>query len=482
MQPTRNPGPRVPGADAVLSPEYPIAALATPWGESALAVVRVSGVKCLGLLDGMLRGARSVDRMTGHTVSRVMFVDPANGEEVDEVVVAVYRHPRSYTGQDSAEISCHGSPTIVVRILDVLFRNGFRQAEPGEFTLRAFLNGKLDLTRSEAVNEIIRSKTDEARALALHRLLGSVSSRIDSIKDALISLLASIEVRIDYADDYQYGLEEGTAADRNRLDFEEEERCRWDLEKVERDLAMLLSGYRVGRTFQEGATVVIAGRTNAGKSTLFNLLLREERAIVAKTPGTTRDYLDSLLSVDGVPVRLYDTAGLRETDGQVESEGIQRTVHLMANADLVLYVVDAVVGTTAEEDAYLSNLERERPVLRIWNKTDISGNKAPEGFLPMSAATGVSLDRLVEQIRERAVDCATTQSDGAVIASPRQKYLLEKSLNCVHNVIWGIRENQPLDIIALECREAVDSLGEITGEVCTDDILNRIFSEFCVGK
>jgi tRNA modification GTPase len=278
----------------------PIVALATPRGESALAVIRTTGAGSIELASGLFRGGGSPARAPGHTLLHGRIVDPADGTEVDDVLLAVFRSPRSYTGEDGVEVSCHGGPAVVARIIGLFFANGFRPASPGEFTLRAYLNGRMDLTRAEAVNDIVRARSERARSLALGRLSGAVASRVDAIKARVVSLLGLLELALDYPEDeVDVPAPRGAAA-----------------REVLAEVTSLLGTYATGRLIQEGARVAIAGRPNAGKSTLFNLLLREDRSIVSESPGTTRDYVEGAISIQGYGLRLYDTAGLRETEGE----------------------------------------------------------------------------------------------------------------------------------------------------------------------
>ena len=447
------------------SAEDPIAALATPWGESAIAVIRLSGSGCLALLDRLFRPAG----LAAPPARALHHGHLHDGDEpIDDVMMAVYRRGRSYTGEEAAEIFCHGGMAVVQRVLALLLGSGFRQAEPGEFTMRAFLNGRMDLTRAEAVNEIIRSKTDRARALALQRLSGGVERRINAIKARLTDLRAAIEVRLDYPDedlpDEPFGLEAVHAA--------------------EEELEELLATYHTGRLMQAGAAVVIAGRTNAGKSTLFNLLLREDRAIVSELHGTTRDYIEGAIALEGIPIRLFDTAGLRRSRDRLEQEGMRRTEKVIRGAHLMLFLVDATRGLEEEDRRLLREYAELGDVLPVWNKIDAVGRKngLPEGFLPLSAETGEGLEELRREVVERLSGGHELRGDQVVIDSERQKELIERCVAALHRCRQGTGEKLPLDILAEDLREALSCLGEITGEVTSEDVLRRMFSRFCVGK
>jgi tRNA modification GTPase len=456
--PTGYPCPAV-----IASPDDPIVALATPPASSALAVIRVSGAGSLALLGRLIRGGDDLARRPGHTLVRRTIVDGA--DPVDEVLLALYRAPRSYTGEEGAEIFCHGSLPVIQHLLGLLGRSGFRPAGPGEFTQRAFLNGRMDLTRAEAVNEIVRARTDRARGLALERLSGAIESRIRAARDALIDLRASLEVRIDYPEDE---VEETAPAP--------------GLEEAEGILRGLAGTYRQGRIYQEGIAVVIAGATNAGKSSLFNALLRQDRAIVSEVHGTTRDWIEGAASIEGIPVRLFDTAGLRATEDALEREGMRRTERVIASADLVLYLVDATRGVTASDEAWLSDRADPVPLVRVWSKADLPGGAAPTGFLPVSATSGAGLPALERAIAD-AVFVGEPARDGEpLIDSERQRDLIARALAALERYRRAAATGVSADLLAVDVADALEALGEITGEVTSAEILERMFSSFCVGK
>jgi tRNA modification GTPase len=309
----------------IRSPDDPIAALATPAASSALAVIRVSGPGSLELLSPLVARRFDPAAARGHTIHRCVVKD--GDEDVDDVLIAVYKSPKSYTGEDGAEIFCHGSLPVIQRLLSLLARSGFRAAGPGEFTQRAFLNGRMGLTQAEAVNEIVRAKTDRARGLALQRLGGAIEDRVQKARDALLDLRASLEVLIDYPDE-----QTDSGVDTEKLD------------NAERIVMELVHTYPQGRIYQEGVSVAIAGATNAGKSSLFNLLLRQDRAIVSEIHETTRDWLEGTASIQGIPVRLFDTAGLRAATDALEIQGLKKTHEVIDSADAVLYLVDGTRG------------------------------------------------------------------------------------------------------------------------------------------
>ncbi|MBN2534450.1 MAG: tRNA uridine-5-carboxymethylaminomethyl(34) synthesis GTPase MnmE [Spirochaetales bacterium] len=443
-----------------------IAALASAPGQSAIAIIRTSGDQSLAILSRLFRGRIKPDKAQGHTLHHGILFNPDTGENIDEVILGIYRSPSSYTGEESAEISCHGSMTIIKKIMILLEKNGFRQAQPGEFTLRAFLNRKIDLTRAEAVNEIIRARSDKGRALALNRLSGVIEERINAIKQELLKIQAGIEVRIDYPDE----------------DLEDSPVHQNQLESIKNRIGSLLTTYRTGKLIQEGITIVIAGSTNAGKSTLFNLLLREDRAIVSDIHGTTRDYIEGAITIQGIPVRLFDTAGLRKTGHPVEQEGIKRTDIMMEHADVLLYIIDGSTGIKEDESDIIDSLQKRENTIVVWNKNDISAREVPQGYIPVSAKQGTGLDELNREIINRVLGTSPADTEGPVIDSERQKELLTHCLSAIEEFGQGLVQEVPLDVLATCLQDALDDLGRITGEVTQADMLDVMFSQFCVGK
>lgn len=409
----------------------------------------------------------------GNTMVYGWIVDPSTGRRIDEVMVAVYRAPKSFTGEDMVEMFCHGGIAVVRSIHALLLAHGFRQAERGEFTFRAYINGKSDLTKAEAVKEIIESKTDVSRGRAAGRLSGNLFSEIASIKKLIVDTLAAIEVEIEYPED------EETISDA----FDEHK-----LVCAKERLAQLAASWKSERLYQEGARVVLCGRTNAGKSSLFNALLKEERALVSDVEGTTRDWLESWVDFAGVPVRLFDTAGLRDTDDAIEAAGVERTKDLSTEADVIVYVVDAQVGLHDDDRAFLAE-PRAIPVVLAWNKCD-SGT-APDVMqnsvadsqagLHVSARTGAGIDMLVETCRSLLCGASSTEREQAGIGSARQKSCVSEALERVSHALEAAA-SYTLDAVVQDLEDALDALGEVTGEVTPDDVLDSVFAHFCVGK
>ena len=459
--------------------EHPIAAPATALVPSAISVIRCSGQDSIELVGQLFRPADRLLHAASHTIHHGT-LSRTSEETVDEVMVAVFRAPAGYTGEDSVEIYGHGSPAGVRRILGALYEIGFHPAAPGEFTRRAFLNGKIDLTRAEAINDLVNSQTLEAHRLALDRLSGGVQTAVGAIRADLVALMAQIAIQLDYPEE---DTEEVTLDDALLVECAER-------------LKALAASYRHGRLVQEGVSVALAGRTNAGKSSLFNLLLKQDRSIVSDLPGTTRDYLEATVDIGGMPVRLFDTAGLCPAEhgsagGPIEEEGIRRSRDVMAAADLVLYVLDATEGMSNKDERRISEIGKQTPIVLVWNKTDLTTADPPDKAVPVSALTGDGLNELNERIflvvaGEGSVGdggCLTGASpSGVVIDSARQHHLLTRALESVQQTRASLGQGMPVDVLAVDLQDAINVIGEITGEVATEEILDTMFGSFCVGK
>jgi len=441
----------------------PIAALATVRGRSAIAVIRTSGSGCINAIAGIFSRPKILVNSEGNRVHHGWLLRDGL-ERIDEVLLTVFRGPLSYTGEDSVEISCHGGPVLTDAVMDLLRSVGFRDAAPGEFSFRAFSNGKMDLTQAEAVREIIEARTDRGRALALSRLGGSVRSLIGGVLDRIKRQAAIASLALDYPED------EGEEAD---FDLEELRSCRESLER-------LVDTWNTGRLYQEGIRVALAGPVNAGKSSLFNLFLREERSIVTEKPGTTRDWVEAWLNHDGIPILLIDTAGLRaDTADAIEAEGIRRTRELIASSNLVLALADGARGNLALRDFEQMSLDVEDShLIRVWNKADLAPD-APPGWIGVSAKTGVGFSDLVTEIGARTTG-GSPEGDAPVINSARQRALLLQAIGALNN--FRVDSGIPMDLLAEDLYEALDALGELVGAVRRTDVLNLVFSSFCVGK
>lgn len=475
------------------TPEEPISSIATALAPAALGIVRVSGKGCIELVSKVFSRPKALLEAPGNTLVygwiQVPMSEAAETSKIDEVMLAVYRAPKSFTGEDMVEIFCHGGPAVVTAIQNLMLKIGFRQANRGEYTFRAFINGKTDLTRAEAVKEIIDSHTDVSRSHAAGRLAGSLFSEIDSIKKLIIDTLAAIEVEIEYPED------EETIAD----SFD-----RGDIEAAASRLQALADSWRGEKLYQDGARVVLAGRTNAGKSSLFNAILKEERAIVSDIEGTTRDWLESWASINGIPVRLFDTAGLRETSDVIEAQGVEISRNLVHDADVVLYLVDSQSGLNDEDREFIENCEE--PLIIVETKIDKNpGNKAGVlGGIPLgegvesnevrargslspsvcriSSKTGDGLSELFARISDILTAGLSTERTQAGLGSARQKEAVSAALESVRHALISADDNYTLDAVVQDLEDALDSLGEVTGDVTPDDVLGSIFANFCVGK
>lgn len=441
-----------------------IMAPATAPGRSAIGVIRVSGRGCVDLLSqGFSRPQALRDAGTHQLVHGRL---QHHGEVVDEVLVAVFRGSHGYTGEEAAEISFHGSPVIQVRLMALLLDLGFREAIAGEFTLRAVINGRMDLTQAEAVRELIDARTAAGSRAALDRLSGRTRDRLRELRGRLLQVAAAVSVELDYPDD-----EVDTGVDHRAA-----------ILGIHEDVAQLLAGYRYGQLLQNGASVVIAGAPNAGKSSLFNAVLGEERAMVSDIPGTTRDFLERVLDLDGLPVQFIDTAGLRPSDDPLEREGTRRAGALLAAADLVLAVVDAADPAAVAAFSPENSLPAAAgtPRLLVWNKTDMPGAAPPpEGAIPLSARTGFGVSALLDRIRATLLDGSPPELS---IASERQQRELTGVQSALAEAIAAMDEGMPLDALSLYVADALAGIGALTGEIRSDEVLDLVFSGFCVGK
>ncbi len=445
-----------------------IAAPATPRGRSALAIVRSSGPQCIEVFSNIFSHPEILIDSSGNRIHHGWLVDE-NKIYIDEVMVSIFRAPFSYTGQDSVEVSCHGGPVVIDRVM-VLFRSiGFRDSSPGEFTFRAFFFGKMDLIKAEAVNEIINARTDKARALAISRLAGSVGACVEEAKHTVKHQLAVASLALDYPEDETESIPFDYAA----------------LREARLSLEQMIGTWQTSRLYQDGVRIALAGPANAGKSTLFNLFLKEERSIVTEIPGTTRDWVEAWTALDDIPLRLVDTAGLRcDSDDPIELEGIRRTRDIISASDFTIVLVDGCVGAAAAENFYdeeCVNLHNDQhKLIRVWNKADEAPN-APDGWIALSALRGSGFSKLAGVLRTRILDSGGAVDENTpIIDSIRQKKLLERSVKALKQ--FESNEMIPVDLKSEDLQEALNALGEMTGEVNRADILALMFSEFCVGK
>jgi tRNA modification GTPase len=461
-----------------------ICAVATPLGEGGIGIVRISGEKAVDIASGLvaLRSGQPLRSAASHVLHHAELLDPASADRrarLDEALVAVMRAPRSFTGEDVVELQCHGGLLILRTVCEALVRAGARLAEPGEFTKRAFLNGRLDLAQAEAVLDTIRAKTTGSLRIAQEQLRGALSREIDSVRETLLSLLAHVEAGIDFVEEDITFIQAAELAE--------------GLTGARDVIGRLLAHSREGRILREGVTAAIIGRPNVGKSSLLNALLKTDRAIVTPVPGTTRDVLEEVLNIRGIAVRLLDTAGIRDTQDLVEQEGVRRSHAARERADLLLIVLDGSAPLTPEDQTLLDDARRgdDQKRLVVVNKKDLPGRLASSALpsagpdcavVHTSATTGEGLDELRDQIQALLIRPDFEARETVLVTHLRHQTALQRAQGSLIATLASVEGRQPGELIAMDLRAAVDALGEITGAVTTDDILDRIFKEFCIGK
>jgi len=453
-----------------------IAAIATPVGEGAISIVRISGQDAIDLGDRIFRGRTPLSLAAGYTVHHG-YIHEADGHEVDEVLMTVFRTPHSYTGEDCLEIGCHGGLVTSSRVLEVVLRHGARQADPGEFTKRAFLNGKLDLSQAEAVADLVSARSLRAQEQSLGQLQGSLRNRIESLKVEMLEVCSLLEIDLDFSDE---GISVvSTDEIRRRLDG-----CLSALNR-------LLSSYEAGKIIRDGVRVVLAGPPNVGKSSLFNALLKQDRSIVSELPGTTRDYIEEGISISGILFLLVDTAGARETSDSAELQGVARSRKLLRTSDITVAVVDSVNSVDRDFfDRWLGETSPERVIL-AFNKVDLRESvERPIGFpqfpgrseVFVSAKTGFGLEELRSALIASVAGSGPSGDFDVTITNKRHVETLERVKEALEQALASADRNLTNDFIAMDVRSAIGALSEITGEITSEDVLNGIFARFCVGK
>lgn len=462
-----------------LLPSDIIIAQSTPQGEGAIAVLRLSGAGCINLVDTFFKG-KNLKRVASHTAHYGKIVDKA-GDIIDECVGTVFIAPRSYTCEDVVEISCHGSNYIIKKIIELFIAQGARLAQPGEFTQRAFLNGQLDLSQAEAVADVIASENAVSHRIAMQQMRGGISKRIQHLRQELIDFAALIELELDFSE------EDVTFANREKLNAL--------ILDIQREIQVLKTSFRLGNAIKKGIPVAIAGIPNAGKSTLLNALLNEDRAIVSDIAGTTRDTIDDVLLIHGASFRIIDTAGLRESKNIIEKIGIERTMDAVKNANILVYVIDPTQSTPTEINNYLENIYKvfpfgQRPkTILVLNKIDLTysfnstqiDESIYDQLILISAKDVDHIESLKETIYTVS-PVSSLQDHEVVITSARHFESLQKADEHLTVVLEQLKQEVSSDFIAMDIRSALNHLGDITGEISTDDLLDSIFSRFCIGK
>ncbi len=451
-----------------------IAAISTPRGEGGIGIVRLSGDESLGILSKIFKpkSKKDVKDIKSYTINYGHIYD--GDELIDEVLVSVMKAPNTYTREDIVEINCHGGYLITQKVLELVLKSGAKIAEPGEFTRRAFLNGRLDLTQAEAIIDLIHGKTDKSISLSLNNLRGDLRDQINHLKKILLDVAAHVNVVLDYP-------EEG-------VDEPIPEHLIIELHNVKDTITKLVESYDKGKMIKEGIKTAIVGKPNVGKSSLLNSILREERAIVTSIAGTTRDTIEEIINIKGIPLIMVDTAGIRKTQDEVENIGVQKSKKMLKEADLVLFVLDSSRDFSDEDREIYDSIESEK-VIGILNKIDmekkldITNLTKVKKWIEISALENIGIDTLENEIYNFILsENIEDSSEKLIITNIRHKSALEKTKKSIENIFETIDMGYPMDLIAVDLNDALDSLSEVTGEISSEDLLDHIFSNFCVGK
>ena len=452
-----------------------IAAISTPRGEGGIGIIRISGDKSFEILDKIFKKKNPNHYLGFYKFNYGFIID--NDKIVDEVMIVRMRAPKTYTCEDVVEINCHGGYFVSEKVLEIVLKNGARHAEAGEFTKRAFMNGRIDLSQAEAVMDIIQGKTEKSISLSLDQLRGDLKEKIKHLKTALLDITAHVNVVLDYPEE---GIDEPLPA-----------HLRDNLENVYDEINRLIESYNKGKKIKEGIKTAIIGKPNVGKSTLLNSLLKEERAIVTHVPGTTRDIIEEVISIKGIPLVLADTAGIRETEDIVENIGVEKSKEIIEKSDLILLVLDA--SRELEKNDYeIIELIREngKKAILLLNKIDLERkiemkklNEISNDILEISAKEEKGMEEMEEKIYSFILEEEVEDSsEKLIITNIRHKSALDKTKTAIDNIFETIDTGMPMDLISVDLKEALDSLSEITGEISSEDILDHVFSNFCVGK
>ena len=454
-----------------------IAALVTAVGESSVGIIRISGPEAMKIADKIYQGKSDLLSADTHTIHYGYVYDWRNDKKIDEALFMLMRGPRSFTGEDVVEVQCHGGMVVLKQVLQLILLSGARLAEQGEYSKRAFLNGRLDLAQAESIMDIVQAKTDKGVDLALSQLQGTLSGMVKTLRADLLELIAFIQADIDYPDD-----------DIERLTAEEQQQR---VVNLKTQVVNVLQNAQKGKMIRDGLKVVIAGKPNVGKSSLLNALLGQERAIVTDIPGTTRDVIEEYINLNGIPLKIVDTAGIRETDNVVEQIGVDKAQKFMKTADLVLYVVDAVQGLTEQDTLMMEDIQNQL-VIYLLNKSDVGISdeiraqlkeaigEAP--VLEISARDKIGLEQLEEKITDLFFAGTLEVSNDIMVTNVRHIQILEESMAHMDGFLNGIMLGLSVDFLVIDLQNAWEKLGKITGETVEEDLLDQIFSKFCLGK
>lgn len=451
-----------------------IAAISTPIGEGGISIVRLSGEDAIKIANKVFKGA-DLTKAPTHTIHYGHIVDPKTNKVIDEVMVSVMRGPKTFTREDIVEINCHGGIVVTNDILQLLLANGARIADPGEYTKRAFMNGRIDLTQAESVMDIVRAKTDKSREVAMNQLAGGLMEKIKAMRQELLDTMAQEEVNIDYP---EYDMDDMTGREMKKKAI-----------SVSKKIDVLLKTAQEGKIMRNGLATAIVGRPNVGKSSLLNYLTQDDKAIVTDVAGTTRDTLEEYVSVKGVPLKLIDTAGIHHTEDKVEKIGVERSKKAVESADLVLLLLDSS-RELSEEDKNLLEFTNGKKRIIILNKSDLGAKISREMIAEITDSPIIvtsilqkeNLNKLEEEIEKLFFSGIENSANQVMVTNQRQAGLLQKAKQSLFDVVSGVDDAMPLDLVQIDLKDAWDTLGEITGESAPDELITELFSQFCLGK
>lgn len=447
--------------------EDTIVAISTSVGEGAISIIRLSGHDALNIASKVF--TKDLTKVDSHTIHYGFIT--SNNEKIDEVLVSVMKAPKTFTREDIVEINCHGGIATTNKVLEVLLENGARLAEPGEFTKRAFLNGRIDLLEAEATMDLISSKAESARKISINTLTGETSNLIKNLRSELVKIISNIEVNIDYPE-YE------------DIEVLTNESILLDIKKFKEKLEEIIKKSEDSKVIKEGIRVGIIGRPNVGKSSLLNSLLEEEKAIVTDVPGTTRDIVEGSLIVSGIPLNIIDTAGIRKTEDTVEKIGVEKSLKIIDTSDLLIYILNNNEEITEEEKEILEKTKNKKRIIVV-NKIDLKtklNKKLLDSYIEISVKENIGIDKIKDEIKRLFNIGEISTNDMTYLSNARSIALLKKSLNNINDAINEINNNNPIDIVELSLKESWNNLGEVIGETYTDELLDELFSRFCLGK
>ncbi|HJJ19981.1 MAG: tRNA uridine-5-carboxymethylaminomethyl(34) synthesis GTPase MnmE [Bacilli bacterium] len=447
--------------------EDTIVAISTSVGEGAISIIRLSGHDALNIASKVF--TKDLTKVDSHTIHYGFIT--SNNEKIDEVLVSVMKAPKTFTREDIVEINCHGGIATTNKVLEVLLENGARLAEPGEFTKRAFLNGRIDLLEAEATMDLISSKAESARKISINTLTGETSNLIKNLRSELVKIISNIEVNIDYPE-YE------------DIEVLTNESILPDIKKFKEKLEEIIKKSEDSKVIKEGIRVGIIGRPNVGKSSLLNSLLEEEKAIVTDVPGTTRDIVEGSLIVSGIPLNIIDTAGIRKTEDTVEKIGVEKSLKIIDTSDLLIYILNNNEEITEEEKEILEKTKNKKRIIVV-NKIDLKtklNKKLLDSYIEISVKENIGIDKIKDEIKRLFNIGEISTNDMTYLSNARSIALLKKSLNNINDAINEINNNNPIDIVELSLKESWNNLGEVIGETYTDELLDELFSRFCLGK